>query len=313
MRKSVLKTIFNFSFAYLSQLADRILLLIERDSSVLANYGVDDDLKASIAESNQALKEMPTDEEWMGDVSDATEKKDASGEAVKTVIRDIMVRAKKVFGEHSAKYRKFGTKGMDELKDHDLYRCATRVARVASTYLSQLSAKGLTQDIIDDLKAKAAQYDIDLTAKEDFVADRDVATEERIILANSIYTKLVEVCDYGRTYWSDKSEAKYNDYVIYNTADGKAPAEGTVFNAHGKVTDAETQAPLAGASVLFDGVAEPAITNASGEYDVKGIPMTSLFVKVTADGYIDSQETINPTAGEDNVIDIQMEAGENPA
>ena len=255
---------------------------------------------------------MPTDEELQGDVSIATETKDATAETVKTAIRDIMVRAKTGFGEHSAKYRKFGTKGMDEMNDFELHRCAERVARVADIFLTLLSPKGLKQDMIDDLIAITAQFYQELIVKEDTVADRDIATEERITLANSLYTRLVEVCEYGKTYWADKSEAKYNDYVIYNTPDGKAPAEGTVFDAHGTVSDSETLAPIAGALVFFEGIAEPVETDESGEYSCEGIPLTTLVVRATATGYLDNQTPINPNSGEDNVIDIQMEAGENP-
>ncbi|MFH1004631.1 MAG: hypothetical protein V1781_03925, partial [Bacteroidota bacterium] len=191
------------------------VMLISRDAAEMATYGIDASISSFIANKTRELKDLSTDEELAGIVSDLTEKKNEKAEAVKMAIRGIMARAKNAFGEQSAKFRRFGTKGMDEMRDVELYRCGKRVIRVAQTYLAELTVKGLTQAIIDDLKNTNTIFDDKIDLKDDAERQRDIATANRISMANQLYSKIVEVCDYGKEHWKAKNEAKYNDYVIY--------------------------------------------------------------------------------------------------
>lgn len=205
------------SDADLAQLGDKAVDLIERDAAELLAYGIDNEDSSFIAEQTQLFKDFPTDEELEGEVSTKTELKDAAADEVKVAVRSIMVRAKNKYGDQSGKYRKFGTKGMDDLDDNNLHRLGKRVVRVATEFLEELEEEGLTQDIIDDLAAKNALFDDGIDDKDEAVRERDISTEDRIELGNLLYEKIVKVFDSGKDYWVNKDEAKYNDYVIYDT------------------------------------------------------------------------------------------------
>jgi len=207
---------FNMTYAQLMQLGDKAVILITRDTAELATFGVDAATKTFIANKTQDLKDMPTDEELEATVTDLTEKKDDKAEEVKVAVRGIMVRAKNAFGEQTGNFRRFGSKGMDEMTDGQLYRCGKRVARVAETFLADLAPKGLTQAIIDALKTTNNQFDDKIDLQDDAKRQRDIATAARIRLGNNLYAKIAEVCDYGKEYWATRNEAKYNDYVIYD-------------------------------------------------------------------------------------------------
>jgi len=219
---------YTFSDADLAQLGDKAEELIERDLAELATYGIVNADKVWIADTTEAFKDYPTDEELEGEVSEKTEVKDAAADVVKVDVRSIMVRAKNGFGEKAAKYRKFGSKGMDEHDDNDLHRLGSRVVRVATGYLGELAEEGLTQAIIDALEAKNLVFDNAIDAKDEAVRTRDISTEDRIVLGNSLYGKIVKVFNAGKDYWVNKDEAKYNDYVIYeggSSGEEPPPAE----------------------------------------------------------------------------------------
>ena len=226
-KKEVIRD-YRMTDADLAQLGDKAVGLIERDLAQLDTYGIDDEDKDWIADTTEAFKNYPTDEELEGEVSDKTEEKDEAADVVKVDVRSIMVRVSNGFGEKSAKYRKFGTKGMDELDDNDLHRLGSRVERVATGYLAKLEEEGLTQDIIDALADKNKVFDDAIDAKDEAVRERDISTEDRIELANSLYAKIVKVFNAGKDYWVNKDEAKYNDYVIYEGGSTGGPLEGTV-------------------------------------------------------------------------------------
>ncbi len=308
MRKTTLTTLFNFSFSVLTQLAENVLVLINRDGTVLAVYGVDNGMVTFISTQKDTLINFPTDVELLQDVSDATEAKDKLADDVKEGIRDIMVRARNAFGNQSAKFRKFGTKDIKDMSDFELFFCAERVVRVATGYLSLLTDKGLTQQIIDDFETLAGDFKTAIVAKKDAVYLRDNATEDRIEIANELYSKLVEVCDYGKTYWAGKSEANYNDYVIYNTPDGQLPDPTLYGAAHGNVSIGSTAAPVVNGKIYFDGVAAPVNVNADKLWAYNLIPIACTKIRATADSCHDYEADISVVAGQDIIINIVLTA-----
>lgn len=225
MKKTGEKPIYNISYAELMQLGDNVVKLINRDKEVLAVFGIDDEVKQTIVNLTKELKEIQTDEELEGKISEQTEIKDKAAELVRMSIRNIMVRVKNTYGENSAKFRSFGTTGMNELSDAELYKCGQRVARVARENLNELAPKGLTLEIINDFIKINQSFDDKIDFKKDAIKERDIATETRIKLANNLYTKVVEVCDFGKQHWESKDESKYNDYVIYEKVTDKTEQE----------------------------------------------------------------------------------------
>ena len=79
---------------------------------------------------------------------------------------------------------------------------------------------------IKELKALATDFDDAMEAQSDAIADREIGTMERTIIANEIYAEISRICDTGKGIWKDVNEAKYNDYIIYNTP-GAKPEEET--------------------------------------------------------------------------------------
>jgi len=228
MKKEEPKTDFNFSYAALEQLGDKADDLMDRDATELADYGVDATYRTDLAAKTQALKEHPTDEELQGTVSEATEIKNAASDTLKVSIRGVMVRVKQVFKVGSAKYKQFGTKGLDDMTVNELVRCGRRVSRMATKYLTELAPKGVTATMITDLDTLIGAMDDAIDDLDTANRDRNVATQERVDMANDLYANIVELFDFGKDHWYTRSEAKYNDYIIYNVAGGGATPPATV-------------------------------------------------------------------------------------
>ena len=219
MRKSEVKPVFNMSYGVLMQLGDEAEALITRDATELATYGIDAVTTTFISTNTEALKNFPSDEEYEGRAMSATQLKDKTANELKVAVRSIMVRAKNGFGENSGKYRRFGTIAMDGMNDNDLLKLGKRVVRAATLSQTALAHKGLTVAIIADLNVIVTEFDDNIGAQDDAIRERDIATEDRIELGNLLYKKIVEVFDYAKDYWATRSEARYNDYIIYNTPD----------------------------------------------------------------------------------------------
>ncbi len=114
-----------------------------------------------------------------------------------------------------------GAVGVSDLDGGKLSYVARRVHRVAETMLPQLESEGLTPELLTELNSRLTTYEQALSKQEDAIADRDIATENRVEKANEIYALLVKYCNTGKQIWEDTNQAKYNDYIIYDTPTGK--------------------------------------------------------------------------------------------
>jgi hypothetical protein len=300
---------YNFADASLMQLADEVVSNGTRDSAELTPQGVTAARLGDLAALNDTFRDMEDDEEWAGLVSEKTEDKDAALAVCEAGTRNIRRMVSNVFGEQSAKYRRFGFTGINDLKDMDRIKAYFRVWRRASDLTTDLAPEGLTATVLADFRTACETADDAYDALVDTINDRDIATEERIELGNEIYAEVVKICNTGKTYWFDKEEAKYNDYVITpsGTTVNQPPSQnglriaGTVRSQNGNTGIPNAlvraynvmQGPGAGTIEVF--------TGADGSYLIAvndlSEPMT-IYMEVSAAGYPSQGRNLNVAPGQ---------------
>ena len=59
-----------------------------------------------------------------------------------------------------------------------------------------------------------------LEEQSDETADRDKKQQIRVEAGNALYAQVVKYCNYGQRQYFATDEAKYNDYIVYNTPSG---------------------------------------------------------------------------------------------
>lgn len=306
MRKTIAKPDYRMSNADLVLLKDKTVMLIGRDGSILSGYGIDNATTTFLDEKTAELMAIPSDVYLKGQVSVATQSRNESGDKVRVYIRDVMLRPKLKYGEHSAEYRSFGVAGMDKLDPIHLYFCACNVIQVAGTYLSDLTDVGLTQDIIDGLQTLNNTFHQQIIDKMKAVGVRDLYTEKRINTANLLYNRIVQICEVGKTYWYDKSEASYNDYVIYNTPTMTQPEPGQYGSIHGTLKRSDNQQVPEGSFVYIDGVEAPIVPNDNGEFEMDTVPTGTREIKATAEECVDFIGSVEIIADQDIEYNIQI-------
>ena len=224
MQKEEVQLKFNFSQPKLIELCYEIHSFAERDIAEMPSRGVTqvylDDFNTDIV----AFSNLKTHEEWEQDQVLATQAKDEAADTDREAIRDIITRAENKWGMKSARYRRYGTKDLSRMSDSDLYVCGKRVIRIAEEDLAELTDEGLLQAEIDDLGTKNEDFMAKIILQAKAIADQDLATEDRYETANALYDKLLKICNSGQNIWHDTDEAKFNDYLIYNTPSGEPPA-----------------------------------------------------------------------------------------
>jgi hypothetical protein len=219
-KKEMIVHAFNFSFGTLKQLADNTLTLLDRDAVEFADRGFTPTKRDELVTAITNFDNAPTDEQLLGIKVEATAVKDAKRSSLEKQMRTMLLAGKIVFGENTGKYREFGDANLSIQTDSDLARNAKTMVTTATKYLNELSTEGITATKIDLLATTRNELDNAIDAQTIAINNRDNSTEARMILANNLYALVVKYNDIGKDIWIETSEAKYNDYIIYNTPSG---------------------------------------------------------------------------------------------
>jgi hypothetical protein len=220
-KKKILVRDYIFSDGFLKQKADDITGSVQRDSNEFATRGVTAATITAFQTSISSFDNTQTDKELQGAVSVTTDAKNAFASNLKTAVRTIRTMAENKLGLTNGLYRSFGFEGMDEMPDEQLYRLGKRVAREATAQLANLASEGLTGAMITNLTTENTSFDTAIDTQETAIKNRDIKTQDRIEKGNVVYKEVVRLCNTGKDIWATVDEAKYNDYVIYDTPSGE--------------------------------------------------------------------------------------------
>jgi len=276
---------YNLTYAALKQKADDIVNSIRRDNAEFATRMVTPETVTGFEGKIQDFDDVPTDKELLADISIATEAKDQGRAGMLTKIRTIRTMAGNKYGERDAKYGKYGFENLTTQSDEKLCRMAKRVSRTANANIAELATEGLTEAFLTELDAIVKKFDDDIDNKVTAEKNRDIITQERIAKGNLVYKELVRLTNTGKDLWAATDEAKYNDYVIYDTPSGNKPPANTG-SLVGMVTDGD-KVPVEGVLLNLSDTELTAHSDTDGSYSFEEIPLGTYTLTATKEGYND--------------------------
>jgi hypothetical protein len=217
MKKQAGHRQYNFPDADLYTLCMQTIRQAHRDIEHFKQYGYALDKLTGFSTQCDKFKNLPDDDELVGDQMIVTEKKGDSSEKLKHAIRSIMTRVEMKYGNRSGRYRKFGTAKMGDMTDAQLLFCGRRVARVCRNQADFLSDVGVNENQIQRVLDACTAFETAMNIQQDKVADRDIAVEYRIEQGNKIYQLMIEASNVGKDIWVEKDPIKYEQYCVYES------------------------------------------------------------------------------------------------
>ncbi len=214
MKKS---TIFSINLAVFPRFAHQKVNFLKRDIDHFIKYRYSIEEADALKLKIDAFTNIRTDEEFEGTLMIATEKKNKESGVIQDHIREMMLSVGNKFGKGSAHYKRFRASALSGLTDERLVRTAKRVGRVATLSLDDLAPSGLTITDIEALEQLIEKFEKSLEMQDDAISEREIGTLLRIDESNAIYKKIAKFCETGKGIWKNSNEAKYNDYIIYDT------------------------------------------------------------------------------------------------
>jgi len=220
MKKDQVQRDFVIADSVLKQKADELIALIDRDLAEFSDRGYNAAKKKEFTEARDAVENFPSDEQFESVKMNLTAEKDVARNALEKTMRSIFNMAENVFGQMGARYKEFGNAAISQQGDAELVRVAKTMTVTSTKYLTELAGEGLTEGKITTLTAQREALDIAIDAQAKGISDRDVATEDRIEVLNNLYRLVNKYAGTGQDIFYETDEAKYNDYIVYNTQDG---------------------------------------------------------------------------------------------
>lgn len=217
MKKQAINRKYNFPDADLYVQSLERIRYAQRDIAQFTKYGYDKHRLKGFMDKCEKFRQLPDDDEVLGDQMVTTEKKSTSAEKLKGAIRSVMTRVGMKYSNRSGRYRKFGTAKLGDMTDAQLLFCGRRVARVARQQIDFLAEVGMNENVIQKVVDACRQFENALNIQQDKVAERDIAVERRTEQGNVLYDELVTLCNIGKDIWVETDLAKYENYTIYES------------------------------------------------------------------------------------------------
>lgn len=251
-----------------------------RDAVSFLDFGIDSIMIAEFNTLIDAYEVLTPDNVYEARVKTATQEKNNLREEAMTMIRTIRARGRVVWGERSPKNEELAAKGISRMNDREFLTVSRSVVTQATIYLTELTPAGLSQIQIDALEAKNQEFEDKMEDKKSKVADRDIAADDRKRKGNEIYELMVKYCDIGKAIYFEVDEAKYNDYIIYNTVHSGLSKPQNLTAVVDAVDPAKVNIdfdPVAGAITYKLYFNETVIGNPSGSFEDIGESATNHF------------------------------------
>lgn len=220
MKKEMVTRTYKFVDAVLKQKADEFINLLDRDFTEFSARGYGASQKTDFENARNAVNDFSSDETYEAAKIELTANKDAARSALEKSMRTIFNMAGNHFGNQSAAYRSFGSADISRQPDAELARTHKIMVTAATANLGALAGEGLTQTMIDLLSTQGVALDESIDAVAKGITDRDIATESRVEMLNALYSLVSKYAGIGQDIFYEVNEAKYNDYVIYDTPSG---------------------------------------------------------------------------------------------
>jgi glucose-6-phosphate isomerase len=85
---------------------------------------------------------------------------------------------------------------------------------VGTSFLADLASEGLTAAFLTEITNLADKLDKQIDDMEAANENRDIKTQERVVLGNNLWNTMVKYANIGKSLYEFSDEARYNDYVL---------------------------------------------------------------------------------------------------
>ena len=220
----------NFSFSYneLINLSFEKEALLTRDLADLTARGITAARLTAFGTLRSNFVAVPADETLVANISIAKNQRDALADPLRIIIREVQGIAANTFGSGSAEHKSFIPQALSDLDAGALYLLSSTIVAQGTTYLAQMTPKGLTAAMLTSITTQANNLKPKITAFELAQGAQLLGTQNRHTAANALYDEMAAMCETAIIYYQDRNPLKAEEYIIYQTTGTQQQRNGIV-------------------------------------------------------------------------------------
>ena len=220
MPENEVKRNYTITDGELSMLVSNYCLVLARDLSDMSSFGLTQAKITALNSKGNAFEQFPSDEYCAGLQMLATENKNNLLAQLMNVISQMAWRVETKWGVNSKQYKMLAVTGIYNQQEDTVLRLARSIYQSMLHFLPDLTDTGLTQTMLDDFKTLIDNFEISKNEQFNTILDREAKAQVRIEKGNELYKEIISYCELGKKLYANVNPAKYNDYVIYGSAEG---------------------------------------------------------------------------------------------
>jgi hypothetical protein len=219
------------------EIVGNVVTWMTRDETEFAARGVTTADRTAFGTLGNDFENFLTDSYYRGRITSAVAAKNVHRDETEKLVKNVSGYVQQEYGISSGEYKSLKISGYQNLAERSKVTAARQLASAAEDMLPDLTPIGLTQGMIDELRAEALLFEEGMREVASRESIRRNEARERVLLGNSLYSLLVKYCEIGKLIWENINPAYYDDYIIYHTVH---TGLGKVFNFVAQVDGADT-------------------------------------------------------------------------
>jgi len=204
----------NLSIPDLYMISLNTVSLVERDIDMFSKYGFTVLNKDDFKEKVERFGNIKGDLVYEAVQMMLTDAKNKLLEELKTLIREFLLVGELIYNKTEIDYYSFDKRKIAQQSDADIYVTTIELIQISEKNFEKISEYGITQNQIDNLKNKSANYIDTLVKRNISISERETATIARTKASNELYKELSTIRNLGRKMWAEVSYAHSNDYFL---------------------------------------------------------------------------------------------------
>ncbi len=211
------------SDAKLATMATNFAIFAANDLADFTQFGVTADTISALVAKQVAFEGFPPDFDLAGQITEATQAKNAKRGEVQRILDQISARVHLAYKANKERRNRFGFARLRNASDELYLAFAENIADAAQEFLAELAGKGQTQAQIDLLRNMRTELMSLIAAKSAADEARTTITRDRIAMGNELYAKVKEISVAGKAAYAHTNYAKRQQYVIYDSDVPRTP------------------------------------------------------------------------------------------
>jgi len=206
---------YNYSSAEIIERGTLVAKLAEEDLQCFQKYGITQKDIDILYKRLDEYKRYPEDSFFAEKVKARTREKNEQENRLVTQIRSFFLRFSIIVPTKKETKKYFPSQKLTGIKTKELVEIGEKVLVVFKKFKDRLLKYDLTEEDILNIKAQISATKKVVKALEAVRLERTRNTTKRREIGTVLYEKIASLSHYGKTYWKDRDDKRYKDYLLY--------------------------------------------------------------------------------------------------